>query len=116
MDDFAPGVYGGDEVSEVIASGCAVDSAIERDLVKPVDVRDLLKSARSTDEDEYDPEAPGRDVVERTNIEIATDISYETLQMFKTAARRLKQAESDYREAQQAYGEAVKRLSDEAVK
>lgn len=116
MDDLAPRVYGGDEVSEVIASGCAVDSASARDLVKPAEVRDLLKSARSTDEDEYDPEAPGRDVVERTNVEIATDISYETLQMFKVAARRLKQTESDYRAAQQAYAEAVKVLSEEATK
>ena len=33
-----------------------------------------------------------------------------------TAARALKAAESAYRDAQQAYGEAVKQLSEEAVK
>lgn len=35
---------------------------------------------------------------------------------FAASARNLKAAEADYRAAQQAYAEAVKQLSDEAVK
>jgi len=39
-----------------------------------------------------------------------------TLDAFVTAARSLKAAEDAYRAAQQAYAEAVKRLSEEAVR
>jgi len=35
---------------------------------------------------------------------------------FRAAAKRLKAAESEFRAAQQAYADAVKQLSDEAVK
>ena len=39
-----------------------------------------------------------------------------TLDSFAEAARRLRSAEAEYRAAQQAYGEAVKQLSEEATK
>lgn len=75
------------------------------------------QSAASTDdEDEYDPEGPGRDVVEQASEEIASGLSIVTLRDFKAAARSLKAAELAFRDAQQVYAEAVKRLSEEAVK
>lgn len=74
---------------------------------------DEEKSARVLDRD-AGPVDPDADL--KVALDAATGLSLTVLYDFRECARRLKQTESDYRDAQQAYGEAVKRLSDEAVK
>lgn len=68
-----------------------------RDLVDPSEVRELLRSAKSGDA-------------------VDAPIDLDTLAVFRTAARELKAAELAFIHAQKVYGDAVKRLSDEAVK
>lgn len=70
----------------------------------------------SVDSSDTDPEGPGQTVIEDINAEAASGVSIEALRAFKTAARALKAAEVAFRDAQQVYAEAVKRMSEEAVK
>ena len=66
-----------------------------------------------------DPTEPAPSVMsidDALAIQYDAGIPYPSLAIFRTAARALKAAELAFRDAQQVYAEAVKRLSEEAVK
>ena len=113
------------EIKGLATSGLM--SAAARDLVTPQEFQVMIADAKAGRSmpvdsdadrviDEDDPESPGRHVVDIVNEEIASGIDIVALREFKAAARALKAAELAFRDAQQVYAEAVKRMSEEAVK
>ena len=104
------------EVKHLATTGLA--SA--RDHVTHDEVRELLAEAKSTVDvpPVIDPDTGKPFTIQLRRRADAPPIGdeAEALTAFRLAARNLKTAETAYREAQQVYGEAVKRLSEEAVK
>lgn len=73
----------------------------------------------SVDSSDTDPAEPAPSVMsidDALAIQYDAGIPYPSLAIFRAAARALKAAELAFRDAQQVYAEAVKRLSEEAVK
>jgi len=118
------------EIKGLATSGLM--SAAARDLVTPQEFQVMIADAKAgrsmpvdSDADPFrDPSLPVASAGREGTHYIAglqfgaeaVGVSWNALDAFRTAARALKAAELAFRDAQQVYAEAVKRMSEEAVK
>jgi hypothetical protein len=99
------------------------ESEIARELVDNDDVRAMLKSAKAGSDEHGEPSEPIGDAAMVEPFKFARradaqafDAEADALTAFRVAARSLKAAEVAFVDAQQVYADAVRRLSEEAVK